>query len=348
MDRRSAIMGAMGTTRRLREALLVAVGASALTIGGGMGGGCGSDDTTSTGGGTDASSSDGAQAADQAAGGHDAQGGSDAQSTTDAPFDAGDASPTVRRPFLVGASMRSSRATPRRDWGDRATGAALHDLDPATARSLARVWLADALEEHASVAAFARFTLYLLAVGAPPELVAASQRASLDEIEHARGCFALARRYGAAESGPSALRIDDAVRPSSLAEIVALTAEEGCVGETLGALLAREQLETVSDATASAFLRRLARDEERHAALAWRFVAWAVARGGDEVRTAARDALARASKATLDAEVRPLASGVDAAAWRAHGRLTCAEARAVAARGIAEIVAPCAEALAIA
>ena len=38
----------------------------------------------------------------------------------------------------------------------------------------------------ASIAAFARFTMMLLAVGAPPELVVAAQRASIDEVAHAR------------------------------------------------------------------------------------------------------------------------------------------------------------------
>ena len=39
---------------------------------------------------------------------------------------------------------------------------------------------------------------------------------------------------------------------------------------------------------------------------------------------------------------------VDLAAWHAHGRVTCEEARAVAALGIAQVIEPAAQALAAA
>ena len=337
------------TTLRLREALLVAVGAGALAVAAGAAG-CGSDTGSSQTGGGDGGSSDAAASSDAQTSDHavaDSATGDDSSVIGDGASDApADAPATVRRPFLVGASLRAARATARRDWARTHAGKTGVDVmvDDATARALARAWLADALEEHASVAAFARFTLQLLSVGAPPELVALSQRASLDEIEHARGCFELARRYGAGEQGPAALRVDDAIAPATLADVAALTAEEGCVGETLGALLAREQLAVVGDERAARFLERLARDEERHAALAWRFLAWAVGAGGEPVRARAREAIERACAATLRMEIRPLADGVDPATWRAHGRLSCAEARAVAARGIAEVVEPCARA----
>lgn len=249
--------------------------------------------------------------------------------------------PTVRRPFLVGSAMRAAEPSARDDWSDALPPA--NDLDEKTRAALARAWLDDALQEHASIAAFARFSMMMMSVSAPADLVADSQRASLDEVRHARACFSLARRYGADAMGPAELRVDDAMAPLSLAELAALTAEEGCVGETLGALLAEEQAARATDSVAASILERIARDEARHAELAWRFVAWAVARGGEDVARAVRAAIARATKATLAMEIRPL--GVDAEAWSAHGRLTCAESRAIAARGIAEIVEPATRAL---
>src|SRR6185369_11423611 len=119
------------------------------------------------------------------------------------------------------------------------------------------VWLKDALEEHASVAAFARFTLLLLSVGAPPELIILSQRASLDEVQHARACFALARRYGSGNVGPAELQVADSVAVVTLAELAALTVTEGCVGETLGTLLAAEQLAQARDPEVQRVLTRL-------------------------------------------------------------------------------------------
>jgi hypothetical protein len=89
--------------------------------------------------------------------------------------------------------------------------------------------------------------MHLASVGAPPEMIVASQRASLDEVRHARACSTLARRYGGRTMGPAASSLAGAMAPLTLAEIAALTAEEGCVGETLGALLAEEQIERTTD-----------------------------------------------------------------------------------------------------
>jgi hypothetical protein len=254
---------------------------------------------------------------------------------------------SIRRPFLVGSSLRRADAAPRSDWQlESAATASRADLDPETAEALARDWLHDACEEYASIAAFARFTMHLVSVGAPPEMIAESQRAALDEIEHARACFVLAQRYGGRAMGPGALSLEGAMPPVTLAEIAALTAEEGCVGETLGVLLAERQLATASDPFVRSLLVKahIVDDEARHAELAWRFVAWAVARGGEPVRRAVRAAIRRAVTDTLAMPIRSY-DGVDVDAWRAHGRLTCADAHAVAERGVREIVEPCAAAL---
>jgi hypothetical protein len=245
---------------------------------------------------------------------------------------------SARRPFLVGASMRSAAARSRRDWASR-VAASTRELDERTRARLAQVWLADALEEHASIAAFARFTMLLLAVGAPPELAVQSQRASIDEVRHAEACFALAARYGGHAYGPTPLSLEDALRPMSLAEVAALTAQEGCVGETLGAALAHEQLSHATDAEARRALARIARDEERHAALAWQFTRWAVLHGGVTVRDAVARAVEDAIRGTLATEVR-IYEDVDLALWHAHGRITCAEAREVVALGIEGVVRP--------
>jgi hypothetical protein len=250
---------------------------------------------------------------------------------------------TIRRPFLVGASLRSAKAVPRSDWA-RDISPSSAALDERTANALHRAWLDDALQEHASVAAFARFTLQMLAVGAPPELIVASQRASLDEVAHARACFALARRYGGRDVGPSSLDVHDALGRTSIVALGALTAEEGCAGETLGAALAAEQLALAEDAAVAAVLRKIAADELRHAELAWRFARWAVERGGEP----AWRAIDRAVRATVAATRRiPIRDyGVDDAAWNAHGRLTCAQARRANERAIVEVVEPSLAALA--
>ena len=336
----------------LRVRLLAVVSATTLaTIGVAA---CGSDATTATGATTDAS---GDSLADGATSGDDA---TDAISAVEAgSFDAAgdERPPTVRRPFLVGTSLRSAPSQIRDDWsaarlssGDDVAHPA---LDPAVARELAKSWLADGLEEHASIAAFARFSMMLLSVAAPPELVAASQRASLDEIAHARDCFALARRYGATDAGPGPLDVHDALGPGprSLADLAALTAEEGCVGETLGAALAAEQLAVAVDPDVRRILARIVRDESRHAELAWRFVAWAIseerrgAAAAAGVTRAVAAAAAHAIAATRATELRPFSA--DVSRWHEHGRLTCAEAREASERAIVDVVLPCLEALSL-
>jgi len=312
---------------------------------------CGSDSSTGTGAQSDA-------ADERADGGGDETFGfpTDSPVAETSSFDsAGDERPpSIRRPFLVGSSLRSARSQARADWSaarlreddDDAFG-----LDAGIAGELAKAWLTDGLEEHASIAAFARFTMMLLSVAAPPELVAASQRASLDEIAHARDCFALARRYGAPDAGPGALDVHDALGPGprSLADLAALTAEEGCVGETLGAALAVEQLAVAVEPAVRRVLARIVRDEARHAELAWRFIAWAVAEeqrgalGAAGVSAAVAEAAAHAIAATRAMEIRPAAS--DLASWHAHGRLTCSEAREASERAIVDVVMPCLEAL---
>ena len=71
--------------------------------------------------------------------------------------------------------------------------------------AIAAGWTDAARGEHASVPAFSRLSLTLMAMGAPSDLVEAAHRAALDEIEHARMAFGLAAIYAGAEVAPGAL-----------------------------------------------------------------------------------------------------------------------------------------------
>lgn len=135
--------------------------------------------------------------------------------------------------------------------------------------------LSDALLEHASVAAFARLSLSLLAFGAPPELVARSHEAALDEIRHAQISFT---RAGGGAIGPGPCpAFADLRAHASLEELAAETYVDGCIGETIAALELRMH-------GSDPIVLAMARDEERHAELAWRIVEWAISAGGATVR----------------------------------------------------------------
>jgi hypothetical protein len=257
---------------------------------------------------------------------------------------------SARRPLLAGASLRRASLVPREDWIAECAEAPPSDVDARTLGALAKAYALDGCEEHASVAAFARLTLHLLSAGAPPELVEIAHRASLDEIRHARTCFALARRYGGAPLGPGPLNLEGlfsgghAAPGATLPEIAALCAEEGCVGETLGVLLASEALARARDPFVREVLSRMLDEEASHVELAWRVVSWCVRQSREPVRRAVAQAIRRGVAATRAIEVRRY-DGIDLAAWNAHGRVTCEQARAAAERGILEVIEPCARVL---
>ncbi len=245
------------------------------------------------------------------------------------------------RPLSVADGHRRAGATHRSDWAVMESWPA-EPIDATTRSALARAWTEDALTEHASVASFARFTLELLAVGAPAELLSDAQRGAGDEIEHARLCFALGSRFGGSCRGPGPLDLAG-VRPrQSLREIVLANVAEGCVAESIGAALALEQLDGCTDEATRRALERIARDEADHAALAWRFVAWALRVApelGADVRRSAEAELALWTACTDDGR------DVDPAAWRRYGRLQGSEASEAVRQAARAVVLPCLDAL---
>ena len=213
---------------------------------------------------------------------------------------------------------------------------------------LAEAWLNDALMEHASIASFAKFTLDLLAIGAPAELVHDAQQASIDEVHHARLCFALASRFAGRSLGPGSLPTatqssQGSSGPHQLGDIVRAAFREGCVGETIAALVASEQRDGCTDQQAVDALSIIARDEAQHAALAWRFIAWAL--GQD--RAAVLPVLQQERIALLSGQRTPPAtkSSVSDHAWRAAGRLAPGEHAEVTRLAVEQVVIPCLDAL---
>lgn len=130
--------------------------------------------------------------------------------------------------------------------------------------------------EHASVAAFARFALELLSLGAPAALLRDTNRALGDEIEHAELCFGLSSAYAGKSVGADVLPLDGTLEGRSRFEIIRTAFLEACVGETLAAVEARFAREEARDPEVCRVLQRIAEDEARHAELGWRFVKWAL------------------------------------------------------------------------
>lgn len=240
------------------------------------------------------------------------------------------------RPVLVAGEPRVATARARDDWqvdfaelAERA-----HDLPLHLKRELARAWQADGLLEHASVAAFSRFVLELMAVAAPARLIEETIVAARDEVEHAKLCFGLARAFDESACGPGTFDFTGVFARSDLNEIVSSVVEEACCGETVGALLAARQLEQATDPAVRHALARIADDEARHAELGWSFVTWAIRN---------RPALGRVVCQAFDRGIARLhASSVPDAEPRARafGRLTRAEVQQVIENAIRQVIRP--------
>ena len=145
--------------------------------------------------------------------------------------------------------------------------------------------------DHASIASFAKFSLQLVMVAAPPSLLADAHRAAIDEIHHARVAFAVASRLLGRPLGPGPVDLDgDVVGERTLAAVAAETMRDGCVGETVAVAEAREAGARAADPAIRHAMSCLHRDEQGHAELAWRFAAWAAEVGGAPIRQVLRDA----------------------------------------------------------
>jgi len=184
-----------------------------------------------------------------------------------------------RAPSFTRARQFDARDDDEEDRGDeRAATPGLSALaapsSPEARAEAAAHWLDNALLEHASIAAFARVALDLLALGAPAFLVAGAHGAALDEVRHARLSFSIATALGAAVSGPGPLpEVAHVNRPSAPDVVLRETFHDGCIGEAAAALVlaaaARRAARPLSET-----LSRMAEDEARHAELAWRTVHW--------------------------------------------------------------------------
>jgi hypothetical protein len=128
-----------------------------------------------------------------------------------------------------------------------------------------------AVEEGASIHAFEQLRVDLTYLGAPPELVDAADRAARDEEGHARTVTGLARRCGA----EPAFRLTGRRRSRDIEAIARHNAVEGCIRETYAALLAHWQAARAEDPGLRVAFGRIARDETRHAGLAWAIARWA-------------------------------------------------------------------------
>lgn len=179
------------------------------------------------------------------------------------------------RPFLVHGQARLA-GTAEGDGWIAAIDVEVGALSERERSALSEHYTKWALAEHASVASFARFTLQLMALGAPADLVQRAIAAADDEVRHARFGFALASRVAGHPITPTQLAVDDALGTVTLEQTLRLAVVEGMIGETIAALEAHVAADVAGVPGLPGLLKEIANDESRHAELAYAFAAWAL------------------------------------------------------------------------
>lgn len=217
----------------------------------------------------------------------------------------------VLLPDIVGSDAWSSADTP----------SLFPDLDVQTRRALAAQWRENARTEHASVAAFARLTLDLIALGAPPALLRSAQDDALDEIRHTELCFDIARSIDGRAEGPAPFpaattaRTLPSSRPIALAMLAVDSLVDGALHEGVSARIIAKLARRCGDARVAATMKVIAADEGRHCRHGWDVVQFCLEEGGAPVA----HALAGALRTLPVRMASPLPLAARTGAWERFG-----------------------------
>jgi hypothetical protein len=140
-------------------------------------------------------------------------------------------------------------------------------------------WLRRVEAEYRSAAVTQHLTLWLIQIGASPDLVRAGLRIAADEITHAEMSHRTFLAAGG-EGGPQLARetLQLARHPEAPLEhdVVRVGVEIFCLGETVAVPLFKELREPCTVPVARRALDRILRDEVRHRDFGWTLLGWLV------------------------------------------------------------------------
>lgn len=214
----------------------------------------------------------------------------------------------------------------RRPLGFDDVSLALHEL------GLSEQLDACARLEAYSVRAFDQLASWLEAARAPASLVQRAKAAASDEARHVDLLVALGAKQP--EIGPES----DVTPTPSLFELALDNATEGCVAETWAALLAHRRADHAETAPVREAYAVIARDETRHAQLAWDLHRWYVAALFTEEAHAVHRARAASLVALPERATRQMLA-LEPAARRALGLPSPREAAGLAREYAARLAA---------
>jgi hypothetical protein len=226
-------------------------------------------------------------------------------------------------PVLPEAGPSDGEPSWRMETAESGWAASAEGMSAKLRATVADGWLEDARTEHASVAAFSRLSLDLLAISAPPALVLRAHEAAIDEVHHARIGYAIASAYAKQNLEPlgygAAALVDH--REVDLVSVARESLLEGVVGEGACADLLRRGSKRVLSVVLARHMARLAADERRHAELAKDIVRFCVTKAGPALIVSLVEAVSTASRSALP-EPEGEAQSADLAP---HGRFTKSE-----------------------
>lgn len=148
---------------------------------------------------------------------------------------------------------------------------------PLATEGVRREWLRRVEAEYRSAALTQHLTLWLIQIGASPDLVRAGMRIAADEIVHAELSH---RAYVAAggEGGPSLVResleLSRAEGEPLEHDVARVAVEAFCLGETVAVRLFKELRGPCTVPVARRALDRILKDEVRHRDFGWTLLAW--------------------------------------------------------------------------
>lgn len=148
-------------------------------------------------------------------------------------------------------------------------------------------WLRRVEAEYTSAAITQELSLWLIRLGAPPDLIRDGLRIVDDELEHATLSHAVARAAGL-ERRPALVQEHlglprDEGRPLVL-DVALHGVEVFCLGETVAVPLFVAMRKDCKVAVAREALDRIVRDEVRHRDFGWSLLDWLLDAGGDPLR----------------------------------------------------------------
>jgi len=160
-----------------------------------------------------------------------------------------------------------------------------------------REWLRRVEAEYTSAAITQNLTLWLMQIGASPDLVHAGLRIAADEMVHARMSHVAYRAAGGEKAPQLARERLGLPRTGSDAlerDVMRCAVSTFCLGETVAVPLFKKLRDACTVAPARRCLDRVLRDEVRHRDFGWTLLSWLLEQaGGSDLRALAARELPR-------------------------------------------------------